>query len=245
MRKSLATAMLVTAGVTTACGRVDASSGDSGPAVSRSYQVGNFTELELAGAYDVDVKTGPAVSVSARGPEKMIERLVVEVKGNKLLIHPEKQKGWFNMGWTRNSEKVQVTVTVPSLEAATLAGSGVIAIDKVQGERFDGQIAGSGNLRLGAVAVNSLKLGIAGSGGASAGGGKARSAEYEIAGSGGVDGGKVAVEDLKISIAGSGDVKANATRTADVDIMGSGDVVLTGGAKCSVSKAGSGDVRCS
>jgi len=245
MRKSLAAALVIAAGAVSACGHANGNDGgDPGPTVARNYQVGNFTELELAGAYDVDVKTGAKASVSARGPEKLMERLVVEVKGNTLLIHPRKDRGWFNRGWSSH-DKVQVTVTVPALQAATLAGSGVIAIDKVQGDRFEGQIAGSGDLRLGAVEVGSLKIGIAGSGDARAGSGRARNAEYEIAGSGGVDGGGVAVEDLKISIAGSGDVKANATRTADVDIMGSGDVDLTGGAKCSISKAGSGDVRCS
>ena len=245
MRKSLATALVVAAGAVSACGHANGNEGgDAGPTVARNYQVGSFNELELAGAYDVDVKTGPTASVSARGPEKLIERLVVEVKGNKLLIHPRKDRGWFNRGWNSHG-KVELTVVVPALQAATLAGSGVIAIDKVQGDRFDGQIAGSGDLKLGAVDVGLLKIGIAGSGDANAGNGKARNAEYEIAGSGGVDGGGVAVEDLKISIAGSGDVKANATKTADVDIMGSGDVDLTGGAKCSVSKAGSGDVRCS
>ena len=244
MRKSLAAVLVAAAGATSSCGHATANGGDPGPVVSRSYQVGNFNEIELAGAYDVEVKTGPNVSVAARGPENVLERLVVEVKGNKLLIHPQKKKGWFNMGW-HSDGKVQLTVTVPSLQAATLAGSGVIAIDKVQGDKFDGQIAGSGGLRLGSVDVGLLKLGIAGSGDAKAGSGKARNAEYDIAGSGGVDGGAVAVEDLKISIAGSGDVKANATKTADVDIMGSGDVDLTGGAKCTISKAGSGDVRCS
>ena len=243
MRKSLAVALAAAAGATSGC--VNSGGGeDAGPATSRNYQVGNFNEIELAGAYEVDVKTGPNASVAARGPEKLIERLVVEVRGNKLMIHPRREKGWFGTGWNSDG-KVQVTVTVPSLQAATLAGSGVITIDKVQGERFDGQVAGSGDLRLGAVEVDSLKLGIAGSGDANAGTGRARRAEYDIAGSGGVQAGSLAVEDLKISIAGSGDIAANATRTADVDIMGSGDVDLTGGAKCSVSKAGSGDVRCS
>ena len=244
MRKSLAAALVIAAGAVSSCGHASANGGDQDPDVSRSYQVGNFNEIELAGAYDVDVTTGPNASITAQGPEKLIERLVVEVKGNKLLIHPQREKGWFNMGWHRDG-KVRLAVTVPSLQAATLAGSGVIAIDKVQGDRFDGQIAGSGDLRLGSVDVGLLKLGIAGSGGANAGTGKARNAEYEIAGSGGLDGGQVVVEDLKISIAGSGDIKANATRTADVDIMGSGDVDLKGGAKCTTSKAGSGDVRCS
>ena len=135
MRKSLAAALVIATGATSACGSIGTSDGDGGPAVSRNYQVGNFTELELAGSYDVDVKTGPNVSVAARGPEKLMERLVVEVKGNKLLIHPRKEGRWFRTGW-HSGEKVQVTVTVPALQAATLAGSGLIAIDKVQGDRF-------------------------------------------------------------------------------------------------------------
>ena len=242
MQKSLAAVLVAVAAATSACGH--ATNEDPGPQTSRNFAVGAFDELELAGAYDVEVKTGGQPSVAASGPEKLLDRLVVEVKGNTLEIHPRKEKGWFSRGWHSN-DKVKLVVTVPSLQAATLAGSGVVAIDKVEGSKFDGQIAGSGDLRLGSVDVGSLKLGIAGSGGAKAGTGKARSAEYDIAGSGGIEGAQVAVEDLKVSIAGSGDVKANATKTADVDIMGSGNVEVTGGAKCTTSKAGSGDVRCS
>ena len=242
MRKVIATAVIAAAASTSACSH--AQSEDAGPTVSRNYNVGNFSQLELAGHYDVDVKTGSKASVSARGPEKLMDRLVVEVRGDKLLIHPEKDRGWFGgMRW-KSHDTVQVIVTVPTLSAATLAGSGGIKIDKIQGDKFDGQIAGSGDMNVGAIDVGMLKLGIAGSGGLSAGSGKAKTAEYEIAGSGGVNAGSVAVEQLKVSIAGSGDIKANATGTADVDIMGSGDVEVTGGAKCSVSKAGSGNVRC-
>lgn len=243
MRKMIALAMVAASGAAaSSCGM--ARGQDAGPTVSRNYGVGDFNEIELAGRYDVDVRTGANPSVSARGPEELIERLVVEVKGNKLSIHPRKNKSWFRIGW-KSDEKVRLTVTVPSLQAATLAGSGVINVDKVQGDRFEGQIAGSGDLKLGSVDVGALKLGIAGSGGLEAGSGRARTAEYEIAGSGDVDAGGVAAEDLSISVAGSGNVRSNATKTAKVDIMGSGDVEVTGGARCTVNKAGSGDVRCS
>jgi hypothetical protein len=243
MRKAIATAAIAAAASVSGCSHAESNT-DVGPTVSRNYNVGSFSQLELAGHYDVDVKTGSKASVSARGPEKLMDRLVVEVRGDKLLIHPEKDRGWFGgMRW-KSHDTVQVIVTVPTLSAATLAGSGGIKIDKIQGDKFDGQIAGSGDMNVGAIDVGMLKLGIAGSGGLSAGSGKAKTAEYEIAGSGGVNAGSVAVEQLKVSIAGSGDIKANATGTADVDIMGSGDVEVTGGAKCSVSKAGSGNVRC-
>ena len=244
MRKAIAAAALA-AGATSACGHARGDGEDAGPTVSRAYNVGNFSEIELAGRYDVDVRTGPKVSVSATGPEKLMERLVVEVRGDKLTIHPENKRRWWNSEGWKGRDKVQVTITVPSLTAATLAGSGGIRIDKVQGDRFRGQVAGSGDLHLGSVDVGELKLGIAGSGGVDAGAGRARSAQYDIAGSGGVAAGGIAVEQLKVSIAGSGDIKAQASKAADIDIMGSGDVEVTGGAKCSISKAGSGNVRCS
>jgi hypothetical protein len=240
MRKSVAAVIAASAAVA-GC-QVHAE--DGGPTVSRTYQVGNFQQIEVAGPYDVEVRTGGNPGVSAKGSEKLLERTVVEVRGDKLLIHPAQHNGFFHFGWSSHG-KAHFTVTVPQLSGATIAGSGDIRVDKVQGQRFEGTVAGSGGIDVAAMDVQALKLSIAGSGGVKAGSGKAQSAEYEIAGSGDVDAGAIAAQQVKVSIAGSGGVKAHASGTADVSIMGSGDVDVSGGAKCSVSKAGSGNVRCS
>ena len=244
MRKPIAAAAIIAAATSTAaCGKTHAQLQEPGPTIDRSFAVGAFDRIELAGAYDATVRTGSAPSVHARGGQNQLDQLIVEVKDGELRIHPKEKHG-FSWNWGK-SGKIALTITVPQLKGATLAGAGGIDVDKVQGDSFDGQVAGAGDMRLGSVNVGSLKLGIAGSGGVNAGSGRVRSAEYEIAGSGGVEAQSVAAESLKVSIAGSGDVKAHATRDADVDIMGSGNVQVTGGAKCSVSKAGSGNVRCS
>lgn len=242
MRKAIIGAVAVGAAAVSACG--EAHSEDAGPAVSRTYQVGNFTEVEVAGPFDVDIRTGANPGVVARGNQKLIERLEVEVRGDRLVVRPKRERRWFG-SWDFVRGKGQVSVTVPMVRAATLAGAGNLTINAVKGNDFDGQIAGSGNLRVDSVEVQSLKLGIAGSGDAIARAGRTQRAEYEIAGSGGVDARGIQAQDLKVSIAGSGNIRAHATGSADVDIMGSGDVDVTGGAKCKVSKAGSGDVRCS
>lgn len=242
MRKAIATAFLAASFTTSACSRTH--SEDPGPVVSRNYQVGNFTEVEVAGPFDVDIHTGANPGVSARGNQHLIDRLEVEVRGNKLVVHPKSEHRWFG-GWHSTVGKGSISVTVPMIEAATLAGSGDLNVDNIRGDRFDGKIAGSGGLKLGTVEVGTLKLAIAGSGGATAGQGKARQAEYDIAGSGNVDTQTVQVEALKVSIAGAGDVKAHASRTADVSIMGSGDVNVIGGAKCTTHKMGAGNVNCS
>jgi hypothetical protein len=240
MRKSIAAAVIAASALTSGCGR--AHSEDA--TVSRNYQIGNFRQIEVAGPYDVEVRTGANPGVAARGSQKLLERTLVEVEGDKLVIRPQHDKGFFHFGWSSHGN-ASFVVTVPQLSGATIAGSGGIKVNQVRGDSFEGSVAGSGDLDIASLDVKSLKLSIAGSGGVKAGPGKAANAEYEIAGSGDVDAAAVAAQTAKISIAGSGNVKAQASGAANVDIMGSGDVDVTGGAKCTVSKMGSGDARCS
>lgn len=218
---------------------------DTGPRVDRNFAVGGFTGIEVAGSYAVSVRTGAAPSVHANGSEKALDRLRVVVKNGVLEIGSQGKHGWsFGWGSWRHNGPVSLVVTVPSLESASIAGSGDIQVDKVSGPRFKGEVAGSGDLRLASVDAGEVSLEIAGSGNASAAG-KAKNVRYEIAGSGDIDAAGLTAETAEVSIAGSGGIKGHASQTAKVDVAGSGDVTITGGAKCTVSKTGSGDIRCS
>ena len=100
MRKLFAVAVIA---ATTACKQTGAEQG--GPTVARNYEVGDFQEIEVAGPYDAEVRLGTKPSVSARGPQKLLERTVVEVKGGKLTIKPER--------WPPVNGKADFAVTVP------------------------------------------------------------------------------------------------------------------------------------
>ncbi|MFL6722262.1 MAG: head GIN domain-containing protein [Sphingomonas sp.] len=240
MRMSLA-AMIAASAAVSGC-QIHDSDGEA--AVSRNYQVGNFQQIEVAGPYNVEVRTGGTPSVSGQGAQKLMNRTVVEVRGDKLVIHPQEHRGWFHMGWGSH-RSAKFTVTVPQLSGATIAGSGDIHVDQVHGTSFEGTVAGSGGLGINTLDVQSLKLAIAGSGGAKASAGRAQSVKYDIAGSGDIDATNVQAQNADVSIAGSGSIRAHASGTAEVSIMGSGDVTITGGAKCRVTKAGSGNAHCS
>jgi len=238
MRKSIAAAIVAAAA--SACTQSHAE--NAGPTVSRNYQVGNFQEIEVAGPYDVQVRTGSNPGVTASGSKNLLEKTRVEVEGNKLVIRPERSHNWGS--WSTKG-KASFIVTVPQLRGAAIGGSGNINVDRVQGPGFEGQIGGSGNLNVGTMDVQSLKFEIGGSGSIKASSGKAQNAEYSIGGSGNVNAHGVQTQQLKVSIAGSGGVVAHSSGTAEINIVGAGDVEVTGGAKCHVSKMGSGDVRCS
>ncbi|GAA4007955.1 head GIN domain-containing protein [Sphingomonas swuensis] len=215
---------------------------NDGPTVSRSFQVGAFDGLEVAGPFDVTVSTGKAASIRAEGPQKLIEGMEAVVERGKLVIRPQK-KGWFGgMQWSGGTAKV--SITVPALTNAAVAGSGNIAIDRITADRFEGEVAGSGDLTLGALSTKELKLAIAGSGEVHAAGQTDR-AEYSIAGSGDLDASGLTAARAEANIAGSGNIKARVTGEAKANIAGSGDIEISGGAKCQSSKQGSGDIRCS
>ena len=225
-----------------AAGCTEARSESAGPIVDRDYEVGEFDRIDLGGAYDVTVRTGAAPSVHARGGQNVLDRLQVEAKNGTLIIRPDKRDGWFNRS---SNGKVAVTVTVPSLRGASLAGAGDIQIDRIAGDSFEGSIAGAGDLRVETIEVGSVKFDIAGSGSVHVAKGRARNAEYGITGAGDIHANGLTSETASVSIAGAGGVNASATKTAQVDIVGAGDVNLAGGAKCTVSKVGAGDVHCS
>lgn len=243
MRKPIAAAIIIAASAAvTACGHDRGE--DAGPMVSRNYAIGNFQEIEVAGPYEVEIRTGGAASAKAEGSEKLLAKTRVEVKDGKLMIGPDGDHGTFHFGWSTRG-KAKFVVTVPQLSGATIAGSGDIQVDKVQGDGFQGAVAGSGDIDIHQIQVQSLKLSIAGSGSVKAASGTAQGGKFDIAGSGDLDLSNVDTKEMQISIAGSGDLQAHSTGSAQITIMGSGNATISGGAKCQVTKMGSGEARCS
>jgi len=216
----------------------------SGSGASRTFPAADFTAVELRGSDDVDVRTGAAFSVRAEGPSDELDKLKIVREGDTLRIGRIDHDGlsWDDFGH-HDGRKVKIYVTLPRLAEASVAGSGDMAIDKVDGAKFAGNLAGSGNLTVAALAVDAADLSIAGSGDMTVKG-SAKQLGIDIAGSGSVDGSGLKAQGAKVSIAGSGDARADVTGPASVSVMGSGDVDLGSGAKCSTSKMGSGDVHC-
>lgn len=205
---------------------------------TRTYAVADFTEVDLRGADNVDVRVGPGFSVRADGDSEVLDHLKIEKVGNVLRIGRQRSSGW-NWG----GKHARISVTMPRLTATAIAGSGDIAVDQVQGQSFKGEGAGSGDLNVGRLTVDDARFDLAGSGSLKLAG-TARSLSVSIAGSGDVDAGGLKASTADVSIAGSGSVRADVNGPAKVSIMGSGDVDLGPNAKCQTSKMGSGSIRC-
>lgn len=223
-------------------------SSDSGPApvaamaAPQTHELADFDEISSVGPQDIVITQGDAYEVRSEGSPEALGLLEVVVEDGELIIRPKGEYG-FGFDWGRLSS-AKFHVTMPRLEQVSVAGSGNVTVDRIEGEDFAATIAGSGTLAIAALAVDEAEFQIGGSGNLSVSG-TAREADISIGGSGEIQAQGLSVQTADVSIAGSGDVDLTVQEDAGVSIMGSGDVNILGPGRCSVSRMGSGEVRCS
>lgn len=208
-----------------------------GPGGSRNFAASGFDKVKLAGSDDVRVVIGPAFAVSATGPQKILDALDIRVEGDTLKV------GRTSKMWSFNKGSAVVTVTMPAIKGASLAGSGNLDVAQADGSAFEANLGGSGNLNVARVAVEALSVNLAGSGDVKIAG-NAKAVDVSLAGSGDVRVDETSAEQANISIAGSGSVDARVSGSATVSMLGSGDVTITGTSNCQTTKIGSGSVTC-
>lgn len=222
MRRVLATALLIAAGPALAA--------------ERGYTVGGFDRVRIAGPIDASIRVGGGTIVRAEGDARVVDRLQVRVENRVLIVRPDSAGGPI-------TGRLRVTIAMPAILAATLEGSGSLAIDRVRGDRFDLIGNGSGRVSVGRIEVNRLTAKLDGSGGATLAG-RVDFARTDLRGSGDLAAGGLQATALELSVAGAGNAVVAATRTALVVARGAGDATVTGTPACTVRAGGSGTVRC-
>lgn len=218
-----------------------ARSADAGPVTTKSYALTGFTEVKVSGPDDVTIRQGDAFSISAKGPQAILDRLEIELDGPTLSIGRKRESFSFS---GRDDDDVEISITMPRLSTLRLTGSGTIDADSLDGEAVEAAVTGSGDLKIAKLTAKRADVSVSGSGDIAVGGGTVAAGEYSVTGSGDIDADGLVAQTLEVSVTGSGNVEAQATGTAEVSIMGSGDVTLGGGAKCSSREMGSGSVTC-
>jgi hypothetical protein len=230
-------AVLAGAALVTGCDGMNIQIGDSDgvPLAELDTSGPAPTELVLAGPDTVIVREGAALDISVSGDDAAVDALRFSLDDGSLGISREKNS-WKDKG------RATIRVTMPSLTAMVLAGSGDIEAESMTG-KADVTIAGSGKARVAKIDATSLDLTIAGAGDFAASG-KVETLDLTIAGSGEADMAGLEVGGADISVAGSGNAEFTSDGKVDASIMGSGSITVNGRANCTVSAMGSGKLNC-
>ncbi|MDF0488113.1 DUF2807 domain-containing protein [Sphingomonas sp. H39-1-10] len=211
----------------------------TGGGTSRIYEVAGFNGVALRGSDDVDIRVGSGFSVRAEGPAAELDALRIVRDGDVLSIG---RKQAFGFQWGDKAH-VKIFVTMPRITSADLTGTGDLAIDRVEGERFRLHSQGSGDVAIGTLGVESADLTLSGTGGLSAKG-SAHQLKIDLTGSGDVDAAGLKATNATVSVLGTGSVRATVEGPARVSVTGTGDVDLGPAARCSTTNTGTGEVRC-
>lgn len=193
---------------------------DNSPRVTRTLAWDGSDRLDIDVAADVTYVQGAEASVKAVGPREQVEGLRLTA-GRLTFDAGDDNVEVVVFGW-HNSDRLQITVTAPSVRSFNLSSSGDLAI-----RGYD---------------QPSLAVSINGSGEVDATG-RTETVDLDISGSGEADLSGLETRDADVDISGSGEALVGPTGAARISIAGSGDVDLTRRpASLTQSISGSGDI---
>ena len=224
---ALATVSALAAVALTGCVRL-------GPMSTATPEIGEVTAVVLNTDGDLEISEGePSLTIHA--PASILDRLTSDVRDGVLELG--RLPGTFFTGFA----EVRYELTVPSLEAIEVRGSGDVT-STVSADDLTIDITGSGDVSVDGIEADAVEVSVSGSGSVELIGGADQLA-VDIAGSGEVDADELEARDATVDISGSGDVQVSATSTLRIEISGSGSVVHSGGAEVDSHISGSGEVE--
>ena len=187
----------------------------SGVAATQARDVPAFHSVELAGGNNVVIHVGGKQSVVVKADDNLVNRVTTKVESGTLVIGN-------TPGSLTTKSPMSVDVTVPTLDALTLAGGGNIVVDGIKAESLTVTLSGSGNVT---------------------GSGTATSLGVTLDGSGNVWFTGVAANDVHAVLSGSGNIFVTATKTLAASVPGSGTISYTGHPQAvTKSVTGSGEI---
>jgi hypothetical protein len=172
----------------------------SGIAATEIRDVASFGGVELAGSNNVTIRVGEKQAVVVHADDNLLDRVMTEVHADNLVIG--NTPGSFTTG-----SPMSVEVSVPSLTAVSLTGSGNISVSGIDADDLTVLLSGSGVL---------------------SGSGTATQLDVTLTGSGEAQLEQVIASDVQALVSGSGQILVTATRSLDAAVPGSGQIVYGG-----------------
>ncbi|NCI47939.1 head GIN domain-containing protein [Sediminibacterium soli] len=190
-----------------------------------SRQVGSYTAVSSAGAWDVMIGYGESSTIQVEGDENLLPYIETEVENGKLQIRTKKRAN------LHSRKKITIYVSLTKMTGVSLSGSGdIIGKGRFRNEGSTSfKVSGSGNIRIDLDKVGDADVSISGSGNITLAG-SANRIDARVSGSGNADCQELITNDAEAHISGSGNIKLNANKSVDASISGSGNVSYKGSA---------------
>jgi len=204
-----------------------------GPLTTVEREIDDATAVQLKTGGDIVITLGDSPSLTITGVQGVINRITSEVHDGVLVLDIP--------GPTFGLGEIDYALTLPSISAVDVDGSGDVEVDFAGASDVNVEISGSGDVEGENIAAGEVSVEISGSGNVDLSG-TTSTFNVSIDGSGDVEADDLEATDATVDISGAGEVSVRATGTLDVKINGSGTVRHSGGAELTTDISGSGEV---
>lgn len=200
------------------------------------------TSLALNGSMAVDLRQGETQRVEVEANAHDLGFISTTVENGELRIGVASGPRFPNV---RLTGRVVVHVTLPTLQAVAVAGSGSVKADPRLPFKTDNlavQVRGSGSAELPQVQAKTVAVQVTGSGGLRIGG-QTAGLTATLSGSGELRAQQLQAQTGTVKVTGSGDARVAVSETLAVQLRGSGSVAVKGKPRLTQQISGSGRVR--
>ena len=204
-------------------------------AANRNFGITDFTKIRVSGPYKVTLATGVAPFARASGSSAALDRVLVEVRGDTIVVQSNPSWGGYPGA---DPGPVEVTLGTHDLTNSSLIGSGSLAIDRVKSQKFALTIQGSGSSEIANIATDQLNVSLEGTANAKVSGRAGKSTAL-VRGVSTLDAAGLTTPSADIDADGSATIDANVTDMAKVNAWGPATVRFSGGPTCTLKVQGS------
>lgn len=206
---------------------------------TRNFGITGFTKVRIDGPYKVTLTTGVPPFARANGSPTALDRLAIEVRGDTLVVHSDRD-AWGGYPGV-DPGPVEVSVGTHELSDAALNGSGSLAINRVRGLTFGLAVLGSGAAEINEVAADQLNVSLAGTTNVKLSG-RTKRLTAVVRGLAALDAAKLSAPEAHIVAQGSATIDAVAAQSARVEASGPATIRLAGRPSCELQVNGSATV---
>lgn len=172
---------------------------EEGDRVNRTYDITNFTKLDVSHAFEVDIKVGSEASLKITAGENIHPHIIVENKDNTLTLSIKNE--------INNVGNIKAEITVPNLKSVDASGACKISVDGISTDSFELDMSGACSGKLN---------------------GKVIKLEIDLSGATSMDAKDLIAEQVEVDISGASNTKVYASKSIEAEASGASNITLYG-----------------
>ncbi len=190
-----------------------------GDMVTKTYEVSEFTKLDVSHAFEIIVKVGETASLEITAGENIHPIIEAIVKGDKLVLGLKESM--------KNTGDIKAEITVLALDELQASGACKVHLTGVDTDEFMLDASGATRINIKEFKANSLTVDMSG---ASSGAiqGEVNNLNIDISGASGFDSEELMAENVVADLSGACNAKVYASKYLKVDASGASNLTYLG-----------------